>query len=153
MTRLKYFNKVNALAPPPDLYIFLHFIKLTVNKYDAGQDSIIAVKPWYCAKNAPVWVFVSYLYHISHEQYYTSADLVPNITSLNVILYNSSVNKKLILCYVLNTILCVFAQFCREHITFQGIRIVACIQATQLSFWMNPRFERIVWTNDSKASS
>ncbi len=46
---------------------------------------------------------VSYLtLVISHEQgeqYYTSADFVPNITSLNVILYNSSVNK-LILYYI-----------------------------------------------------
>ncbi len=32
--RLKY---VNALAPPPDLYLILHFIQLTDDKYDAGQ--------------------------------------------------------------------------------------------------------------------
>ncbi len=71
------------------------------------------------AKYAPVWVFVSYLYHtISHEQrehYHTSADFVPNITSLNVILYNNSVNKKLILLYFKHNIMC----FC--SITFKAI--------------------------------
>ncbi len=39
---------------------------------------------------------------------------VPNSTSTNVILYNTSVNKKLIFCYILNTILSVFAQFCQQ---------------------------------------
>ncbi len=83
------------------------------------------------AKNSPEWVFVSYLYHtISHEQgeqYYTSADFVPTITNWNVISNNSSVNKKLILCYILNTILCVFAQFCNEHITFKAIAELLCV--------------------------
>ncbi len=39
---------------------------------------------------------------------------VSNSTSANVILYNTSVNKKLIFCYILNTILSVFAQFCQQ---------------------------------------
>ncbi len=55
-----------------------------------------------------------------------SADFVPNITSLNVILYNSSVNKKLILCYILSTI-CVFAKFCREHISFKAVAELLCV--------------------------
>ncbi len=39
---------------------------------------------------------------------------VPNSTSANVILHNSSVKKKLIFCDILNTILSVFAQFCQQ---------------------------------------
>ncbi len=38
---------------------------------------------------------------------------VPNSTSTNVILYNISVNK-LIFCYILNTILSIFAQFFQQ---------------------------------------
>ncbi len=58
-------------------------------------------------------------YHTSRESRITSADFVSNIKSLNVILYNSSVNKKLVLCYILNTILC----FCSilEHVTLKAI--------------------------------
>ncbi len=44
-------------------------------------------------------------YAMSSVQFY----LCPNNTSANVILYNSSVNKKLTLCYILNTILCFFS--------------------------------------------
>ncbi len=39
---------------------------------------------------------------------------VSNSTSVNVILYNTSVNKKLIFCYILNKILSVFAQFYQQ---------------------------------------
>ncbi len=39
---------------------------------------------------------------------------VSNSRSVNVILYNTSVNKKLIFCYILNKILSVFAQFCQQ---------------------------------------
>ncbi len=67
-------------------------------------------------------IFLSHIYTISditrvakREQYHMSGAFVLICTSENVILYNSSINKKLILCYILNTILCVFAQFCREH--------------------------------------
>ncbi len=35
--QLKYFNAINGLAPTPDLFIVLHFIELTVDKYDAGK--------------------------------------------------------------------------------------------------------------------
>ncbi len=35
--------------------------------------------------------------------------------------------KKLILCYILNTILCVFALFCREHITFKATAELLCV--------------------------
>ncbi len=44
----------------------------------------------------------------------TRVQFVPNSTSANVILYNTSVNKKLIFFYILNTILSVFAQFCQQ---------------------------------------
>ncbi len=51
----------------------------------------------------PLYEFLSPIYiiryHTSSESNIMSADFVPNITSLNVILYNSSVNKKLILLY------------------------------------------------------
>ncbi len=112
------------------------------------------------AKNAPVWVFVSCIYiiryHTNRESSITRVLFVPNITSANVILYNSSVNKKLILCYILKTILCVFAKFCREHITFKATAELGyCASSSNtavFSFWMNPRFERIVWINDSKRS-
>ncbi len=50
-----------------------------------------------------------------------------NITSLNVILYNSSVNKKLILCYILNTILCVFAHFFKEYISLKATAESLCL--------------------------
>ncbi len=43
-------------------------------------------------------------------QYNTSAVFVPNIK----ILYNSSANKNLMLCYILDTIVSVFAKFCRQ---------------------------------------
>ncbi len=74
----------------------------------------------------------------------------PNSTRANVIFYNSSVNKKLILCHILNTILCVFAQFCqRKYNLYSHRRTVVRLWATQqclVSEW-------IMWTNDSKAHS
>ncbi len=158
-------NAVNALTPPLDLYIILHFIQLTVDKYDAVQQlhkcSYALKIQDIGAKNAPVWVFVSCIYiiryHTSRESSITRVLFVPNITSANVILYNSSVNKKLILCYILKTILCVFAQFCREHITFKATAelgyCASSSNTTVFSFWMNLSFERIVWINDSKTHS
>ncbi len=50
-----------------------------------------------------------------------------------MILYNSSVNKKLILCYVLNTILSVFAQFYLIFLNYI-LRIVFCNEIVNLVF-------------------
>ncbi len=53
------------------------------------------------AKNA-MYEFLFYIYiiyHMSRESSITRVHFVPNITSLNVILHNSSVNK-LLLCYI-----------------------------------------------------
>ncbi len=64
--------------------------------------------------------------HISDICVYTTAVLdtvfVLNSMSANVILilYNSSINKKLIWCYFLETILSLFAQFVIENITFKA---------------------------------
>ncbi len=67
-----------------------------------------------------LYEFLSYLYHMisnitQAERAITRVLFVPNSTSANLILYNSSVNKKLIFCYILNTILSVFAQFCQQN--------------------------------------
>ncbi len=55
-------------------------------------------------------IYITYLAisNEQREQYHTSAVFVLKI------LYNSSVNKKFILFYTLNTILSVFAQFCQQ---------------------------------------
>ncbi len=107
--------------------------------------------------------FVSYLY-ISHiTQHHTNSEsniirvliLSRSITSLNVILYNSSVNK-LILCYILNAILCVFAQFSREHIIFKTTAELLCVSEQQSGILTQryPRVnERIVSIKDSKTHS
>ncbi len=50
-----------------------------------------------------------------------SSAFVPIGTSTNVILYNSSLNKKLILYYILNRVLCVFAIFSENITTFKAI--------------------------------
>ncbi len=82
-------------------------------------------------KNAPVWVFVSYLY--LDKRYHTSSEScitwVLFSTSANVILYNGSVNKKLILLYFKHNIVC----FASPSST--GV----------FSFWKNQAFERIEW--------
>ncbi len=89
----------------------------------------------------PLYVFFfSYLYHaisnitgavraVSHE-----CCLYPNITSLNVILYNSSANNKLILRYILNTIWVEWGKklplrivqfvFCEKKVVFRNVIIV-----------------------------
>ncbi len=63
------------------------------------------------------YLFVSYLYD---KQYHTSSAFVLICTSANVIWYNSSVNKKLILCNILNTIFCVLFNFANENITYKA---------------------------------
>ncbi len=64
---------------------------------------------------------------------------VTNSMSTNVILYNSSVNKKLIFCYILNTILSVFAQFCQQlcdyfEFYYIGFVLFGCFLLTVLVY-------------------
>ncbi len=47
--------------------------------------------------------------------------------SANVILYKCSPKKKLILCYILNTTLSVFAQFCQQNITYKATAELLCV--------------------------
>ncbi len=74
-----------------------------------------------------------------------------NTTSAN--LYNSSVNKKLILCYeIIDIVLyCVFAQLCQQNVTYKALQS-CCVSVSNImvfNFWMNPHFDRIEWMNDS----
>ncbi len=117
--RFKYFNTVNALAPPPDLYVILHFIQLTVvDKYDARQQlhkcsyaltfKILVQKMHQCKCTNSCMsfclIFISYDITWSVRAISQECCLCPK-KSANEILYNCSVNK-LILCYILNKILC-----------------------------------------------
>ncbi len=66
---------VNALAPPPDLYVILYFIKLTVDKHYAGKQlhkcsyalkfKILGQK---CSCMSFCLIFISY-----DKRYHTSA--------------------------------------------------------------------------------
>ncbi len=98
------------MAPPPDLCVILQLI---VEKYDIGQQHhkcSYALKFKILGQKCPCMSFC--LIFISHD--IMSAVFVSNITSANVILSNSSVYKKFILFYILNTILSVFAQFYQQ---------------------------------------
>ncbi len=69
----------------------------------------------------------------------------------SVILYNNSVNKKLILCYILNAILSVFVLPTKIlPIKPQQNCCASPSNTAVFSLWMNLRFERIEWINDSK---
>ncbi len=81
MKKLKYINKINTLTPPPDLYV------LTFHSVDCWQ----------------IWCRVTTQIRDNNS----SAVYVTNSMSLNVILYNSSVNKKLYFKHNIG----VFAQF------------------------------------------
>ncbi len=64
MTRLKYFN---TLAPPTNLYIILHFIQLTVDKYYAGQQlhkCSYALKFKILRQEMTLYEFLSHIYII-----------------------------------------------------------------------------------------
>ncbi len=80
--QLKYFN---ALAPPPDLYIVLHFRQLSFDKYDAGQQlhkcSYALQVKLLGTKNAPSFCLIIILYD---KQYQTSSE--SNITQVFIFL-------------------------------------------------------------------
>ncbi len=74
-----------------------------------------------------------------------------------LILYNSSINKKLIWCYFLETILSLFAQFVIENITFKATAELVRVSAYN-DEWIG--FKQNRWTikwmnqvNDSMAHS
>ncbi len=143
---LKYFNAVNALALPPDLQVILHSRLLT--KIMQGNNSLNNSR---CPKIQDIgakmllYEFFSHIYNhkisdISHkqrEQYHTN-DACPNTTSANVILHNSSVNKKLILGYIVNTILSVFGKFFQQkYYLLSHSRIAVCLWAPQQCLVLN----------------
>ncbi len=115
-------NNINIVKNVP-YYIYIY---IYTYKYDAGQQihkCSYAIKfKILVQKNAPVWVLSHvyiyiYIYHtISHEQgeqYHKSADFVPIYHELKCDFIQQFSKKKLILCYILNTILCFCSIFQR----------------------------------------
>ncbi len=107
---MNYFSAVNALAPPPDLHVILHFIQLTVDKYDAEQrrhKCSYALKFKILGQKCSCMSFC-HIYMSNH----TSAVFVSNITSANVILYNKLILVNIVL-YLKHNIVCL-VQFCQQ---------------------------------------
>ncbi len=123
-----------------------------------------------------MFVFVLYLYTISNirqaawEMSHSdmSAVFVPIMTSANVIICNSSVNKKLILWYILNTTLSFLLSFANKNFTYKATAELLCVseqhnfvfwtnrlnqwvkdslikESCLLYSWMNQPFEQIEW--------
>ncbi len=88
------------MAPPPDLYVNLHFIQLTVDKYDAGQQlhkCNYGLKIQDIEKKNSMTFCLIFILILYDNQYHMSAVFVMKKTSANAILSNSSVNNMLIL--------------------------------------------------------
>ncbi len=100
----------------------------------------------------PLYEFLSHIYitryAISHQQREQYSVVYVWIAWVQMILYNSSVNKKLILCYVLKS-LCVIVSCFNVPMKILPIKPQQnyCAFVSNIavfSFWINPRFERIL---------
>ncbi len=112
--------------------IILHFIQLTDDKYDVRQQL------HKCSYGLKFKILGQKSLCMSFCLIFISYD---NITSLNVILYNSSVNKKLILCYILTQYYVFLLIFSKNILALkpQQNRCASLSNTALFSFWMNQR--------------